>query len=604
MAACTTRQTARRRNRRRWRAATFLTPTVLMVAASSALLSMPPPTLRDGRADGAPGGSRYGATGHLPRNLEPSENLLDLAGEPRKLPGPAADLPRGSLDIPEPMLAAYVGAADRLGQSYPACGVRWSVLAAIGRIESGHARDGRIDVNGTTVPAILGPRLSGGPGVAAIPDTDQGSLDGDPVWDRAVGSMQLIPSTWNKHAMDGNDDGVLSPHNVHDAVASAGAYLCDGDADLRDPRQLAEAVFRYNHSDDYVRTVLRWASAYDSGVTPSPLEPLPDVGDQDVLAGSRLPNDRPHAVALPHSASEPVAPARPGWSAVTPPPGSPDGHSGEPIPGPRPGSAAGEPAQPSDPHASNSAVPPSANTPPAPEPSGEPVPGTGSSVPGWPEEPAAPGISSEQPLPGFPSEPSMPVLTGDPETPSDPSVPSEPATPSGPSEPATPAPSGEPSATDVPPAPSSTDPVPPSSVGPSSDPAAPSETSTVPQRPSAQLPSSQGSQPPTPSTTPTTDGPVAPSSTAGPQRPETSEPTGGSEASALSTSADPADRECDAATLREGRFVPAEQLSATGRALPAGTTDAGEASPGDIVYVQSGGSGPLDPCEVPADFAP
>ncbi|GAB3283950.1 lytic transglycosylase domain-containing protein [Parasphingorhabdus pacifica] len=253
-----------------------------------------------------------GAGGQLPQDREPGRELLERADEPRELTAraePETAMPAGDLGIPRPMLAAYTSAADRLAETHPGCGMHWSVLASIGRIESGHARDGRLDVQGTTVSAILGPRLSGGPAIASIPDTDGGALDGDPVWDRAVGAMQFIPETWRKHAADGNDDGVASPHNVHDATLAAGRYLCSGGADLRDPRALAEAVFGYNHSESYVRTVLVWAAAYALGVNPTPAQLAAEIDESDVLAGSRLPN-RPEIVALP-PAMPPGPPDRP-----------------------------------------------------------------------------------------------------------------------------------------------------------------------------------------------------------------------------------------------------------------------------------------------------
>ncbi|MDA3626712.1 lytic transglycosylase domain-containing protein, partial [Saccharopolyspora sp. WRP15-2] len=300
------------RNRaRRWVAVTALTPALLLpvtlFGASSSFLAAPqaPPGRTDLR--------ELGVTGNLPQAKKPSKDLLGQAGDPKELAsgsGRSLDLPSGTLGIPDTVLNAYRQAADLEDQRNPGCGLHWSVLASIGRIESGHARSGSVDVLGTTPRAILGPRLSGGPGVAAILDTDGGALDGDPVWDRAVGPMQFIPSTWRKFAVDGNRDGVASPHNVHDAAAAAGQYLCSSGGDLRNPRDLATAVFRYNHSESYVRTVLIWATAYANGALPTPSELSPAV--DDVLAGERLP-DGPAVLAMP----EVPAPAP---SAAQPPP--------------------------------------------------------------------------------------------------------------------------------------------------------------------------------------------------------------------------------------------------------------------------------------------
>ena len=98
--------------------------------------------------------------------------------------------------------------------------------------------------------------------MAAIADTDQGVYDGNTAWDRAVGPMQFIPGTWKSFGADGNGDGVRDPHNVFDAARAAGDYLCQGGADLRNPQGLVQAVLRYNHSMEYVSTVLRWMQSY------------------------------------------------------------------------------------------------------------------------------------------------------------------------------------------------------------------------------------------------------------------------------------------------------------------------------------------------------
>ncbi|MEU6149461.1 lytic murein transglycosylase [Actinosynnema sp. NPDC047251] len=223
-----------------------------------------------------------GVNGKLPEADELSAALLADADDPSSfgddLPfdGADPDLVAGQLGIPGVMLDAYMKAADRLATTKPGCNLHWSLLAGIGRIESGHARGGRVDGRGTTVNPILGPVLNGGPGMAAIRDTDGGRFDFDKTWDRAVGPMQFIPSTWAGHAADGNDDGEANPNNVYDATAGAGNYLCSDGGDLATSADRAKAVFRYNHSEEYVRTVLFWADAYADGVSPLPSLPGSD----------------------------------------------------------------------------------------------------------------------------------------------------------------------------------------------------------------------------------------------------------------------------------------------------------------------------------------
>ena len=188
------------------------------------------------------------------------------------LPPPRID---GELGIPQIVLAAYRAAAETLAEVDSSCRLRWEVLAGVGRVESGHARDGLVYADGTTFEPILGPRLDGG-AFAAIPDTDDGVLDGDTVWDRAVGPMQFIPGTWAAVGADGNDDGNVDPHNIFDAALSAGRYLCAGSADLGDRAGLERALLRYNHSAAYVALVMAWIDGYAAGqVTPIPPRPPP-----------------------------------------------------------------------------------------------------------------------------------------------------------------------------------------------------------------------------------------------------------------------------------------------------------------------------------------
>ena len=178
--------------------------------------------------------------------------------------------PTGS-GIPGALLAAYRNAEAALAGTNPGCRVSWSLIAGIGRVESGHASGGRVDEAGTTRGRILGPRLDGAT-TALIRDTDGGALDGDTAFDRAVGPMQFIPGTWKAYARDGNRDGVASPHNVYDAAVSAGTYLCAGGGDLSQPAAQRAALLRYNRSDAYGALVLRWAAAYAGGVAVLPNE--------------------------------------------------------------------------------------------------------------------------------------------------------------------------------------------------------------------------------------------------------------------------------------------------------------------------------------------
>ncbi len=173
--------------------------------------------------------------------------------------------------IPAPVLAAYQQAATALAGELPGCHLRWQLLAGIGKVESGNATGRQISPNGTVSPTILGPRLTGG-GFARILDTDHGALDGDTTYDRAVGPLQFLPSTWTGAGRDGNNDGHKDPNNIHDAALAAGSYLCAHHRDLTNPAQLAAAIRAYNPSDAYVRAVLAWTTGYTT-TTPTPITP-------------------------------------------------------------------------------------------------------------------------------------------------------------------------------------------------------------------------------------------------------------------------------------------------------------------------------------------
>jgi hypothetical protein len=215
----------------------------------------------------------------------------------------------GSLSgIPAVVLTAYQSAERTQTFLQRRCHLHWWMLAGIGRVESNHAANGWVDVSGRTVTPILGPRLDGTNGFAAVPDTDGGALDGDPVWDRAVGPMQFIPGAWRRFGRDGSGDAVADPNNVFDAAASAAAYLCDGGRDLDDPGQLSAAVYRYNPSGAYVQAVLTWMRLYASGIAVAPVdtlvvaagEPHPaQPGEPPRPAGDGAPTQRPPSGASP-----------------------------------------------------------------------------------------------------------------------------------------------------------------------------------------------------------------------------------------------------------------------------------------------------------------
>ncbi|HEY8093836.1 MAG TPA: lytic transglycosylase domain-containing protein, partial [Acidimicrobiales bacterium] len=143
---------------------------------------------------------------------------------------------------------AYRQAETTLAAEQPGCGLRWELLAAIGKTESNHGV-GRLDAAGNSQVAIIGIPIGG--------DTDGGTLDGDAGRDHAVGPMQFIPSTWARWGTDANGDGKADPGNIVDAATAAGRYLCRaaGDLTLTSEAGVIRAILSYNPNQTYLRVV-------------------------------------------------------------------------------------------------------------------------------------------------------------------------------------------------------------------------------------------------------------------------------------------------------------------------------------------------------------
>lgn len=78
----------------------------------------------------------------------------------------------------------------------------------------------------------------------------------------AIGHMQFLPLTWLENGIDADDDGVVDPWSLNDAVATAGRYL----QRLKYYQLPWRAVRRYcGGSNEYTNVVLR--RAYKNGAT-------------------------------------------------------------------------------------------------------------------------------------------------------------------------------------------------------------------------------------------------------------------------------------------------------------------------------------------------
>ncbi|ABL80040.1 secreted protein [Nocardioides sp. JS614] len=232
--------------------------------------------------------------------------------------------------IPSAALAAYQRAETVINAADKSCHLSWQLIAAIGRVESDHGRTNgnTLDAQGVARPGIYGIALDGSHGTTRITDTDAGQYDADARFDRAIGPMQFIPSTWSVVGVDADGDGQRNPQDVDDAALATAVYLCSGSDDLSTPAGQRAAVYRYNHSSSYVDLVLSIAAAYlDGDFTSVPngttsagyLVPAPAKPGQQ---GPKKHHGQPHATQTqgpgggsqqpaPEPSPEPTAPAAP-----------------------------------------------------------------------------------------------------------------------------------------------------------------------------------------------------------------------------------------------------------------------------------------------------
>src|SRR4051812_20415818 len=244
--------------------------------------------------------------------------------------------------IPPRVLAAYVSAAKTIDRAQPSCHLRWYELAGIGYIESGHAHNGGSAAkhwNGVAKPPIFGPMLDGSDGVSWH-DTDGGRLDHSAQWERAVGPMQFMPTTWAVWGADGNRDRHEDPQQIDDATLAAAGYLCTGGGSSLDQiSHLIAAVYSYNHSYAYVRAVLTVASEY-AGLPPNALgvdKVPPDPGDKPK---PKKKHPAPTSSATPSASASSASPTATGKPTPTATPTPSTSPSPTPTPSPSPSGSA------------------------------------------------------------------------------------------------------------------------------------------------------------------------------------------------------------------------------------------------------------------------
>jgi membrane-bound lytic murein transglycosylase B len=175
-----------------------------------------------------------------------------------------ADRLAPKVEIPPVALRAYAYAEYVLNARKPACTLRWTTIAAIGKVESNHGRVGAstLGTDGRALPPIIGPALDGKGGRAKVADTDAGALDNDRAWDHAVGPMQFLPTTWRSYAIDADSDGIVDPNDVDDAALAVANKLCEANKDLSQAANWTVAIKTFPDLSTKLQEVFDAANLY------------------------------------------------------------------------------------------------------------------------------------------------------------------------------------------------------------------------------------------------------------------------------------------------------------------------------------------------------
>ncbi|GLH95503.1 hypothetical protein Pa4123_07750 [Phytohabitans aurantiacus] len=212
---------------------------------------------------GGPGATGGPITQYPTGSTSPTTGTGTTSGRPADVLANWASQAASKVDVPLVAMQAYGYAELVVAQTNPSCNLKWTTLAAIGKVESNHGRfNATLSTNGQSLPPILGPPLNGQGGTQRILDTDQGQLDGDPTYDKAVGPMQFIPTTWRQHAVDADNDQAKDPNDIDDAALAAGNYLCQGGRNLSDGQSWWNAILSYNDVRPYAQSVFDAANDY------------------------------------------------------------------------------------------------------------------------------------------------------------------------------------------------------------------------------------------------------------------------------------------------------------------------------------------------------
>ncbi len=147
-----------------------------------------------------------GNVAQAPQAVAPHANLLGALTKGVAVSAQSIDL---FYQVPPFLLPIYQAAAVQYG-------VPWEVLAAINEVETDYGNDLSVSSAG------------------------------------AIGWMQFMPATWLQYGVDALNAGYADPYNPVDSIFAAARYLAAAGA----AKNLRTAIFAYNHSEEYVESVL------------------------------------------------------------------------------------------------------------------------------------------------------------------------------------------------------------------------------------------------------------------------------------------------------------------------------------------------------------
>ncbi len=150
--------------------------------------------------------------------------------------------------FPEENIALYQEAAERYD-------IPWTLLAAHHRIETKFSTmdpllspvgaEGHMQFMPCTFVGWSHPTCSG-QGQGKIPEADK--------------TNPQVIAKYGGYGVDANGDGLADPYDLADALYSAANYLAQNGAAEGD---LEQAIYRYNHSDEYVEDILHYYGRFE-----------------------------------------------------------------------------------------------------------------------------------------------------------------------------------------------------------------------------------------------------------------------------------------------------------------------------------------------------